>query len=391
MIPNPKLIPRFNIDYDTKDFISAITQLKSNPNALPITSIFNDVQISFTNSGRTSLYMILKALKLPIKSNIGVPLYSCTSVFDAIINAGHIPVFLDIDPNNYTLMPEHLHEKINNLEAVVVIHTFGRPVDLDEIQKIAGSKPVIEDCAHALLSRYKGRLTGTIATAGFFSFRTGKYISAGEGGMIVTKNSHLALEIEHEIEKLVIPSVFDEIKHAIITYARSALYHKPWFGLVSLPLGCRIKNKVDFMNKNSFRATGIRSTEFYIIVKKFNSFQSKVERQRQNSIYLIKELSNTDLKLPHEATDTYCNYCLFPIQFNSESERNNVCEFMRENGIDTAKLFSMTPEIAKLHYGYKGDCPNTEEVAERILTIPNYYTLSRIDLNKIINLLIRYV
>ena len=391
MMPNPNLIPRFNIDYDIKDFFSAIRCLKTKPNASSISSIFASSHISFTNSGRTSLYVILKALKLPEKSKVGVPLYSCTSVFNAIINAGHIPVFLDIDPDTYTLNPEHLSTKIDNLAVVVVIHTFGRLADIDKIQKIAGDKPVIEDCAHALLSKYKGKLAGTIATAGFFSFRTGKYISAGEGGMIVTKDSKLALEIEHEIEKLERPSDIDEIKHIIMTYARSVLYQRPWFGLVSLPIGSLIENKVDLMNKYSFETIRIRITDLCIIEKKIHYFKDKVELQRQNSQYLIEQLKNIDLILPLEAPNTFCNYYLFPIQLKDELERDKVGEFLKGNGIDTSKLFSKTPNIAKLHYGYGGDCPITEQVSEKILTIPNHYALRSTELNKIIKLLMTHV
>ncbi len=381
--PNPNLIPRFNIDYNTGDFLSALTHLRSKPDISSISELFNDVSISYTNSGRTSLYVILKALGLPANSNVGVPLYSCTSVFDAIIQAGHVPVFLDIDPDNYTLSPEHLNGKIHELDAVVVIHAFGRPADLMKIIEIAGDKPVIEDCAHALLSKYKGKLMGTIATAGFFSFRTGKYISAGEGGMVVTKDSQLALNIDHEIEKLNKPSTVNEIKNTITAYARSTLYHRPWFGLVSLPLGSMVEGKVDLMNKYSFKTTRIRNTDLHVIGRKMQGFKDKVEIQRKNSQYLIQGLNDAGIKLPVEADETYCNYYLFPILFGSESERDKVSNMLRKNGIDSAKLFSKTPEIAKLNYGYKGNCPDTEWVSEMVLVVPNYYTLRERDLEKI--------
>lgn len=377
------LIPRFNIDYNTGDFLSALTHLRSKPDVSLMSNIFCDASIYFTNSGRTSLYIILKALGLSVNSKIGVPLYSCTSVFDAIIRAGHTPVFLDIDPDNYTLSPEHLSEKIDELDAVIAIHTFGRPADIEKIQKIAGHKPVIEDCAHALLSKYKAKITGTIATAGFFSFRTGKYISAGEGGMVVTKNPQFALDIYHEIEKLPEPSTANEIKNTITTYTRSTLYHSPWYGLVSLPLGSRIDDKVDLMNKYTFKAARIRNTDLHVIERKMQGFREKVEKQRRNSQYLIQELSDTGLKLPFEAEGTYCNYYLFPILFKNGSERDRVSEMLREKGMDTAKLFSKAPEIAKLHYSYTGDCPDTEKVAERILVVPNHYTLEQGELQRI--------
>ncbi|WP_197076090.1 DegT/DnrJ/EryC1/StrS aminotransferase family protein [Methanosarcina sp. MTP4] len=359
--------------------------LNSEADITKIKELFHNSSIGFTNSGRTSLYVILKALDLPQNSNIGVPLYCCPSVFDAIIQAGHKPLFLDIDPDNYTISPEHLEEKIEEIEAVIAIHTFGRPPDLDKIQKIAGEKPVLEDCAHALLSKYKGKLTGTIATAGFFSFRTGKYISAGEGGMVTTRNLELAENIKKEIQKLPEPSGTDKIKHIIKTCARSTLYHRPWFGLVSLPIGSRIENKVDLMNKYSFKTAKIRNTDLQVAAKKIQSFQEKVEKQRKNSQYLIENLRDTCLKLPFETKDTYCNYYLFPVQVESQLKRDEVSELLRKKGIDTAKLFSKTPEIAKKNYGYKEGCPNTEKVAESILVIPNHFTLKKRELDHIIN------
>lgn len=382
---NPFLIPRFNIDYDIRDFIYALYNLKNNPDTSEINAIFKNSQIYFTNSGRTSLFVLLKALGLKKNSRIGVPLFSCTSVFDAIINAGHTPVFLDIDINNYTVCPEDLKEKIDKIDAVVVIHTFGRPADIETITKIASDKPVIEDCAHAILSEYKGKLAGTIATAGFFSFRTGKYISAGEGGMIITGDTQLALSIEHEVEKLSTPTTFNEIKSTITTYSRSTLYHRPWFGMVSFPLGSIIEKKVDLMNKYSFKTSKIRTTDLHVIKRKIQDFKKKVEIQRKNSRYLIQGLSNTNIKLPVELEETYCNYYLFPILFKCEADRDKVGEMLRKNGIDSAKLFSKTPEIAKLQYGYKGDCPETEKVAERILVVPNHYTLKQKELDMIID------
>ena len=208
--------------------------------------------------------------------------------------------------------------------------------------------------------------------------------------MIVTKDPQLALDMEHEIEKLPEPSTGNEIKNTITAYARSTLYQRPWFGLVSLPLGSRIESKVDLMNKYTFKTAGIRNTDLHVIERKMQDFKEKVEKQRRNSRYLIQELSDTDLKLPVEAEGTYCNYYLFPILFNDGSERDNVSEMLREKGIDTAKLFSKTPEIAKLHYGYKGDCLDTEWVAERILVVPNYYTLEQGKLNMITGTIKQY-
>ena len=118
-------------------------------------------------------------------------------------------------------------------------------------------------------------------------------------------------------------------------------------------------------------------------LKKLAVFKRKVELQRKNSFFLIEELKDTIGKLPYERKDTDCNYYLFPIRFNNRKERDKAHEYLSSMGIDTAKLYGETPMKARRFYGYEGDCPNSEIVADTVLIIPNYYTLSKKDLLKV--------
>jgi len=320
-------------------------------------------------------------LNLPKGSKVGVPLYSCTIVFDAIINAGLVPCFIDIDIDDYTMDLIDLEEKIADLEAVVVIHTFGRPADMDKIKKIAGDKPVIEDCAHSLLSEYKGRKTGTLGNASSFSLA--KYISVGGGGMIIVNNNGLADKLLGEVDILKKPSALNNVRHSFVVYARSFFYHKPWFGLFALPIGLLIEDKVDLMTKRSFEVTGINKNDLDLMLKKLISFKSKVELQRKHSFFLIEQLKDCSVTLPYERKDSYCNYYLFPIRFWDKGKRDSASDSLRDKSIDTSKLYSETPSKAKQFYGYMGDCPNTENLADTILVIPNYYSLKEKELIKI--------
>ncbi len=384
MKPKPSLIPRFNLDYSFSDFLYGIKSCFSSDefDLKPLGAVFGKTSFFFTNYGRSSLYVILRALNLPKGSKIGVPLYSCTVVFDAIVNAGCVPCFIDIDLNNYTMDPADLKEKIDDLEAVVVIHTFGRPADMDKIKAIAGDKHVIEDCAHSLLSEYKGRKTGTLGNVSFFSLA--KYISAGGGGMTIVNNSDLSDSIQREIDALKKPSVLNNLKHSVIVYLRSFFYHKPWFGLFALPIGLSIEDKVDLTTKRSFDVAGINNNDLCLMLKKLAVFNMNVEKQRENSFFYIKELKDTSVTLPYEGKATYCNYYLFPIKFENKEDRDTASDFLRDKGIDTSKLYSETPLKAKQFYGYTGDCPNTEMLADTILTIPNHYTLKENELIKIV-------
>lgn len=176
MRPNPSLIPRYNKDYRYNDLIYGIKSAfkRSSLQKSSLSSVFGQKDFFFTNNGRSALYCILKSLNLPKGSKIGVPLYSCTVVFDAIISAGHVPLFLDIDLHDYTIDPDDLRNKINDLSAIIVIHTFGRPANIDKLREIAGNIPIIEDCSHSLLSEYKGKVTGTLGDLSAFSLT--KYI-----------------------------------------------------------------------------------------------------------------------------------------------------------------------------------------------------------------------
>lgn len=382
----PDLIPRFNKDYNFNDFVYSIRSIPGRNNAelVLLSRIFGDRNFFFTNTGRTSLYVILKALNLPKGSKIGVPLYSCTVVFDAIIKAGCTLSFIDIDLDNYTLDPEDLAEKIDDLSAVIVIHTFGRPADMDRIKKIVGDVPIIEDCAHSLLSVYKGTITGTIGTASFFSLS--KYISAGDGGMIVLNKSELKDEFQMAINLLDKPSFMNEVKHSVFAYMLSMLYHKPWYGIFTFPVGSRIKDKVDVVGNKGFKtAEKIRNSDFSIFLKKLETFKEKLAIQRKNSQVLLTELKDTSLILLYEKENAYWNCSFFPIRFTDQKERDAAHIDLRAMGVDTAKLWSMTPSTARRDYGYTGDCPNTEILANTILTIPNHYTLTDKELLKIVD------
>lgn len=382
----PNLIPRFNKDFDIGDFLHSIRSIfgRDTGEIALLYQIFGDKNFFFTNTGRTSLYIILKALDFPIKSKIGVPLYSCISVFDAIVKAGYVPVFIDIDVNNYTLDPTDLAAKIDELSAVVVIHTFGRPADMDEIKEIAGDVPIIEDCAHSILSTYKEKQTGTVSFAAYFSFK--KYLSMGEGGMIILNNDELTERFQKEIDYLHPYTKINEIKSAFEIYIQSFLYHKPWFGLFLFPIGSYIRSKTikDNLAKD-FKANKIRKMHLSLLSKKLNGIRAMVELQRKNSFFLINELKETSLILPYEKKNTYCNYYLFPLRFDNKIKRDKAHELLRKMGIDTAKLYSETPLMSKRFYDYEGNCIYSEKVADSILIIPNYYALSKVDLIKVAN------
>lgn len=141
-----------------------------------------------------ALHVVLVALGIGQGDEVIVPDLTFAATANAVIHAGARPVFADVHPQHWTLDPSKLSSLITpRTKAIIPVHLYGFPCDMDPLIAIARKHNlyVIEDCAEALGTKYKGRPVGTIGDAGCFSFFSNKVITTGEGGMIVTNNTSL--------------------------------------------------------------------------------------------------------------------------------------------------------------------------------------------------------
>jgi dTDP-4-amino-4,6-dideoxygalactose transaminase len=129
---------------------------------------------------------------------ITTPMTFCATV-NAILHAGGTPVLADIDPLTMNIDPAEIRKRITpKTRAIVPVHFAGRSCDMDSMLKIAreyGLK-VIEDCAHAIETEYRGMKAGTIGEFGCFSFYVTKNVVTGEGGLVLTRNGEDASRIK---------------------------------------------------------------------------------------------------------------------------------------------------------------------------------------------------
>jgi len=129
---------------------------------------------------------------------ITTPLSFCASV-NAVIHAGATPVLADINPVTQNIDPAAVEDKISDrTRAILPVHFAGRPCDMEALTAIADRHGliVIEDCAHAVETEYKGRKAGTFGDFGCFSFYVTKNVSTGEGGMVLTRHEDAAARIK---------------------------------------------------------------------------------------------------------------------------------------------------------------------------------------------------
>jgi perosamine synthetase len=148
------------------------------------------------NSWTTGLQVAIGAVGIEPGDEVICPAYTMSASATAALFYGGIPIFADVDRDRYTLDPVSVERCITpRTKAIIVVHLFGYPADMDAIMAIArkhGIK-VIEDAAQAPGVMYKGKPVGAIGDVGGFSLNFHKHIHTGEGGVLVTNNEDIAL------------------------------------------------------------------------------------------------------------------------------------------------------------------------------------------------------
>lgn len=193
---------------------------------------YYDVSYSVSmNSATSGLYAALAALGVGYGDEVIVSPYTMSACAVGVLLYGAIPVFADIDPDAGSLDPESIASLVSrNTKAILVVHQFGIPAEMDAIMDIACQHDlrVIEDCAQAHGAKYKGRYVGTIGDVGVFSLNVNKSIQAGEGAVCTTNSEEwryrLALVRNHG-EAVVGPAGVGDITNMIgFNYRLSELH-----------------------------------------------------------------------------------------------------------------------------------------------------------------------
>ena len=148
-----------------------------------------------TNNGTSALHLALVALGLQPDDEVIVPTLTYIASANAVHYCNAKPVFVDNDIHTFNIDPEEIEAKITpRTKAIMPVHLYGHPVDLDPILEIANDHGlfVVEDAAEAIGAKYKGRTIGGHGTCATFSFFGNKIITTGEGGMVTTNDDALA-------------------------------------------------------------------------------------------------------------------------------------------------------------------------------------------------------
>lgn len=375
-------IPRFAIPYGLGDFASGCgALLGGRPSPQGFARILGDRPRFWTGSGRQALWLILKALELKPGAGVATPLYADCSVAATVRDAGLEPVFVDVDEQTLTMDPKALEQARNRIAAVIVLHFFGHVARIKELIEAADGIPVIEDTAHAPLSFLNGRMAGSFGVACFYSFASTKYWPAGGGGLAVVNGRDLAVKVETQARKLVPPGWARECRNLLLQGAKSAIFRRPLYGLAGLAVRPQIERHGAL--EPTLDGQAIQRPQAAVALRQALGFLELVEKQRKNSLRLLSLLSHAEgIVLPREWPGARYNYHLFPVLLAGAEERAAVARGMLERGVDTSRIyFDIIERSRKL--GYSAGCPVSESAVPRMLTLPNYASLSDRDVRRV--------
>lgn len=312
------------------------------------------------NTGTSALQLALISAGVKQGDEVILPSFTFVATAEAVITAGGIPVFVDIDPITFNINPEKIEEKITNkTKAILPVDLFGLPADLKPIRKIAQSRnlSIIEDAAQAHGAKYFEKSVGFLSDVTCWSFYASKNMTTGEGGMITTNISEIANTIK------ILRTHGEKIKYSSATlgynYRMSEI--QAAIGLVQLS---KLPGFIDKRIKNAKRLTN----------------------------FLLNE---TNLDLPYYSKDMISSWNLYTVKIKNSTEkvRNNIVNQLRKKGIG-ASIYYINPIHLMPYYKEKYGIfplPETEKVAKQVFSLPIHPGLDYSQIEYIAKTLIKII
>lgn len=366
------MTPRLNIHYSLKDFYILVKSLFTSRSI----NCIND-NLFYVNRSRTALRIALSALNLEKGAGIAVMVYNCHTVFNAIRLAGYTPVFIDVT-NDFTIDLQDLEKKREQVSACLITHLFGYISNIEKVKQICTKIPIIEDCAHAYLSEYKGKYAGDFGDISTFSIGHAKFPSVGDGGYVKVNNNHYLEEVRKEYEKCEYPSFMAELKSVFNTFLLNCLYNRVVFKHITYHLvkGKPMTNVL--VDESEHR---ICNTVFRLYLLKVKESESLKLEQNENKTELVKNLRLyfANIYLPNALLNGSYNDFMLPAL---TANRNEVIDFFHNKGVELGTHFSKSIQWAT-QFGYiKNDCKNAEKISNQIVVFPTYYKYIKLILNE---------
>lgn len=323
------------------------------------------------NSCTAGLHLALAAMDFEDGDEVITTVMTFPATANVVLHQRMKPVFVDIEKGTLTLDTGQIEEKITpRTRAIIPVHYAGHPCDMDAMEALARKHDlaIIEDAAHALETRYKGRKVGNLGNPTSFSFYANKNITTGEGGMVTTNDDAMA-------EKFRVMRLHGLSRDAWKRFGKSGFsqwqFKMPGFKYnmadVNAALGIHQLKKVD---------------KFLEIRKRYVKFYDEGFRN-------IPELELLQIREYAQSA-----YHIYVIALKLEGLRISRDEFlmkMQEAGVGVAVHYialHLQPYYQETFHYRPEDFPVANHYSERILTLPLYPKMSRNEVERVIHLVV---
>lgn len=305
------------------------------------------------SSGTDALHLTLRACGIGLGDEVITTPFTFIATAEAISMCGARPVFCDIDAKTFNIDPSQIEERITpNTKAIVPVHLYGQPADMDPIIEIARRHHlrVIEDAAQAHGAQYKNRPVGTLADAACFSFYPGKNLGAyGDAGAVVTNDDLIAGKVrllrDHGRQ--------EKYEHLIIGYG----------------------NRLDELQAAVLRA-------------KLPHLSGWNDRRREIASQYTESLAKSQVVLPYLPEWANPVWHQYVVRIKN---RQQIQEAFKQAGVATGVHYPIPLHLqpAYREFGYNvGDFPHTETAAKEVLSLPVYPELHITQIQLIISSLL---
>ena len=300
-------------------------------------------------SGTAALIVALKALNLKPGDEVIMPSFTIISCALAILEAGAKPVLADCELDTWCIKTDEIKKKITSrTKAILIVHMFGHPANMDEIKEIVKNKKIdiIEDAAESHGSKFKNKVVGSFGKISCFSFYVNKLITTGEGGMVLTNDKGLYNKMKN-------------LRNLAFNKTRRFSH-----------------NEIGY----NYRMTNIQAA---IGLSQLEKISEHIKIKRKNTLLYNKILTSYGLpiSLPIEkkwAKNTFWMYGI--VLKNKLMTAKKLSQKLFENNIETRPLFlgmHDQPIFKKMKLFKKGNYPNTEHLAKYGLYLPSGLRLNK--------------
>jgi perosamine synthetase len=291
-----------------------------------------------TQSGTAAIHMALYELGIGRGDEVIVPALTFVATVNPIFYVGAKPVFVDIDISTWNILPQEIEKNITKkTKAILPVHLYGNPCEMDSIRKIAKRHNlyVIEDATESLGATYRKRYTGTFGDFGCFSFNGNKIIATGGGGMIA---GNATKKLEHI--KFLVNQARDESKE----------YYHPEIGF-------------------NYRMTNIEAALGLAQLKRLSGFLEK--KKRFNRIYR-EELRGIDsIIFQEEYSNAESSFWLTCIRVKNEADINALQQKLNAKDVPARRIFMPLIEFPPYKCYKKQKITNAYKVYSQGLCLPS--------------------